>query len=175
MKGGRPMPRPDNAYIESLAFKFVDVTPGSCDLRSDELCTAARFWRNAPRECYQIHALIRCDYAQNHIAMAALWSGDDEDNRLIVDPTIGQFGGSKRLFIGTVQGWLDELSQLHNGAAAELDPGGSKFIVALMDEQMRAKTAAIHQEQHRSARVSRQSQMADTLKKTKPCCGCAVM
>jgi hypothetical protein len=97
--------------------------------------------------------------------MAALWSGDDEGNRLIVDPTIGQFGGSKRLFIGTVQGWLDELSQLHNGAAAELDPGGSKFIVALMDEQMRAKTAAIHQEQHRSARVSRQSQMADTLKK----------
>jgi len=170
-----PMSRPDNAYIEALALKFVDDTRGSCDLRSHELCTAALFWRQAPRTCYQIRALIRCDYAQNHIAMAALWAGDDEDNRLVVDPTIAQFGGSRRVFIGTVQGWLDELSQLHHGAAAELDPGGRKFILASMDEQMEAKTAAVHQEQGRSAGVSLHSHMADTLKKTKPCCGCAVM
>lgn len=169
------MPRPDHTYIHAHALKFVSDVRGSCDQVSDDLCTAALFWSNAPRERYQIHALIRGAYAQNHIAMAALWAGDAEDDRLIIDPAIAQFGGDPRVFIGTVQEWLAELSRLHDGAPVELDPGGRKFNSAWMDELAAAKTAAVHQEQRRSAHVSQQSHMADTLKKTKPCCGCAVM
>jgi hypothetical protein len=169
------MPRPDQTYINAQALKFVSAEKGSCDKESDELCTAARLWSNAPRKCYQIHALVRGAYPQNHIAMAALWTDDAEDNRLIVDPTIAQFGGDPRVFIGTAQEWLDELSRLHGGASAELDPGGRKFNSAFMDELAETRTAAVHQEQRRSAHVSKDSHMADTLKKTKPCCGCVVM
>ncbi|GAB3791054.1 hypothetical protein [Dyella agri] len=169
------MPRPDHTYINAQALKFVSDARGSCDQVSDELCTAALFWSNAPRKCYPIHALVRGDYAQNHIAMAALWSGDDDNDRLIVNPTIAQFGGDRRVFIGTADAWLAELSRLHNGAPAELDPGGSKFNSAWMHELPEAKTAAVQQEQRRSSHVSQDSHMADTLKKTKPCCGCVVM
>lgn len=169
------MPRPDHAYIRAQALKFVTAERGSCDQVSDALCTAALFWSNAPRECYAIHALVRGDYAQNHMAMAALWTDDADDNRLIVDPSIGQFGGDPRVFIGTADEWLAELSALHHGAPAELDPGGRKFNSAWLHEMSEAKTAAVHQEQHRSSRVSQDSHMADTLKKNKPCCGCVVM
>jgi len=169
------MARPDHDYIHALALKFVSAERGSCDRVSDELCTAALFWSNAPRKCYPIHALVRGDYAQNHIAMAALWTGDADDNRLIVDPSIAQFGGDPRVFIGTAAEWLAELSRLHSGAPAELDPGGRNFNSAWMHELPEAKTAAVHQEQRRSSRVSQDSHMADTLKKTKPCCGCVVM
>lgn len=169
------MSRPEHTYINAQALKFVSAERGSCDAVSDELCTAALFWSNAPRKCYQIHALVRGAYAQNHIAMAALWVGDADDNRLIVDPTIAQFGGDPRVFIGTEQEWLAELSRLHGNAPAELDPGGRKFNSAWMHELADKKTAAVHQEQRRSASVSQQSHMAGTLKKTKPCCGCAVM
>lgn len=169
------MPRPDHAYIRAQALKFVSDVRGSCDKVSDDLCTAALFWSNSPRACYQIHALIQCGYAQNHIAMAALWTGDAEDDRLIVDPSIAQFGGDPRVFIGTVQEWLAELSRLHHDAPAKLDPGGRMFLSAALDELAEKKTAAIQQEQRRSSRVSQDSHMAATLKKTKPCCGCAVM
>lgn len=166
------MARPDHAYIRAQALKFVSAERGSCDDVSKKLCIAALFWSNAPRDCYPVHALIRCDYAQNHIAMAALWTGDADDNRLIVDPSIAQFGGDPRVFIGTAAEWLAELGRLHNGAPAELDPGGHNFNKAWMAE---AKTAAVHQEQRRSSHVSQDSHIADTVKKTKPCCGCVVM
>jgi hypothetical protein len=171
------MSRPDNDYIRAKALKFVSTERGACDAVSDELCTSALFWKPAPRRAYQIHALVKGDYAQNHIAMAAHWDGDAEGDRLIVDPSIGQFGGDARVFIGNETEWLAELSRLHNGAPAELDPGGSKFNEALfreMEALASSKTAAIHQEQSRSAHVSKDSHMADTLKKTKPCCGCVI-
>jgi len=169
------MARPDHDYIRAQALKFVSAERGSCDRVSDELCAAARSWRNSPRRCYPIHALIRCGYAQNHIAMAALWAGDADDDRLIVDPSIAQFGEDPRVFIGTAAEWLAELSRLHNGASAELDPAGRKFNSAWLEELAQASTAAIQQEQRRSSRVSQDSHMADTVKKTKPCCGCVVM
>lgn len=170
------MSRPEKDVIVAFAIGDASILRGSCFERTEDLMKKARRWSQPPSDMEEVTVSIKMEGdAQNHMAMSAKWPGDTD--YIMVDNSIGQFGGDLRVFVGTRQEWKDELRRLLNATSVTEDETGGDFLAAFV-QSLPPKQGAFEKERVRrtSSSSSLQTHVADTLQKNasdhaKPGCG----
>jgi hypothetical protein len=154
------MSRPTDEQLKASCIGNASKEAGSCAVASSELFQ--KYWSPLPRpkERRRISVYIDRIYAQDHWALAAKWDGDEED--VIIDNTIAQFGGTEMVFIGSTNQWMARLGELLNGASVVLDPGNRLYKEAF-DREL--NTACELEQKRLTSMVSMESNISETLQK----------
>ncbi len=107
------MTRPTDEELHAWAIGFASTKKESCDDVTADLKGDPLYDLSEPETSRFIYVKIDTAPPQDHTALLMQWPGDEP---VIIDATIGQFGGGARVFIGPQDAWIDALAGLHGGA-----------------------------------------------------------
>lgn len=107
------MTRPTDEELRAWAIEFASAEKESCDDVTADLKGDPLFDLTKPEISEFIYVKIETAPPQDHTALLMQWPGDEA---VIIDATIGQFGGGVMVFIGSREDWIERLTEMHNNA-----------------------------------------------------------